>query len=363
MSEKAIRVEGAQPYDVTVGSGVLSRVPEALPERAERVLLIHSRPLTEYAARMRNEIEATGRTVVVDEVPDAEAGKTAQVLAGCWSVLGREGFTRSDVVVGLGGGAVTDLAGFVAASWLRGVTVVQVPTSLLGMVDAAIGGKTGINTEEGKNLVGAFHAPASVWCDTETLRTLPREHVVAGLGEVVKAGFIRDQAILELVEENLETLGEGFTLESALPVLERLIVRAIRVKADVVGQDFREAFLREILNYGHTFGHAIEQVEDYRWRHGEAVAVGMVFAAELARQTGRLTEAEVDQHRRLCRGLGLPVSYPSGRWEGLLEAMRRDKKTRGSLLRFVVLEGIGNPVRLEGPDEALLRDVYDAISE
>lgn len=359
---RAIRVEGAQPYDVTIGGGVTSSVASALPERAERVLLVHSAPLNEVAARLQREIEATGRTVVVAQVPDAEAGKTAEVLADCWRLLGRGGFTRSDVVVGLGGGAITDLAGFVAASWLRGVQVVQVPTSLLGMVDAAIGGKTGINTAEGKNLVGAFHVPSSVWCDTEMLRTLPREHLVAGLAEVVKTGFIRDLSILEIVEGDLEALGGGLDIEAILSVLEELIIRAIEVKADVVSKDLKEAFLREILNYGHTFGHAIEQVENFRWRHGEAVSVGMVYAAELARLTGRLTAAEVDRHRTILGGLGLPITYASGRWEALFEAMQRDKKTRGSLLRFVVLEGLGNPARLEGPDPCLLKSAYDAIS-
>ena len=174
MSERVIAVRGAQPYNVNVGADLLGRVPGAMPAAAERVLLVHSAPLTEAASGLRAAIEQTGRTVVTCEVPDAEAGKTAKVLAFCWTVLGKSDFTRSDVVVGLGGGAVTDLAGFVASSWLRGVAVVQVPTTVLAMVDAAVGGKTGINTPEGKNLVGAFHVPASVWCDTDVLRTLPR---------------------------------------------------------------------------------------------------------------------------------------------------------------------------------------------
>jgi len=363
MSETVIRVEGMRPYNVTIGRGVSSLVAGAVPERAERVLLVHSAPLNDPAVRLRAEIEGTGRSVLMAEVPDAEAGKTSEVLAGCWSSLGKAGFTRSDAVVGLGGGAITDLAGFVAASWLRGVPVVQVPTTLLGMVDAAIGGKTGINTAEGKNLVGAFHVPSSVWCDTERLRTLPRDELVAGLAEVVKAGFIRDQSILEIVEDKTASLDETFDFDAALPVLEDLIARAVQVKADVVGVDPTEVFLREILNYGHTFGHAIEQVEGYSWRHGAAVSVGMVYAAELSRLTGGLSEAEVKRHRAILGGLGLPITYPAGRWEALLDAMQRDKKTRGSLLRFVVLEGIGNPVRIEGPDAGLLKGAYDAISE
>lgn len=364
MSDRTIGVEGGTPYDVTVGVGVAARVASAIPEIAERVLIVHSAPLSDRADVLKEQIEATGRTVIMAEVPDAEAGKTAEVMAFCWTVLGKSDFTRSDVVVGLGGGAVTDLAGFVAASWLRGVGVIQVPTTLLGMVDAAIGGKTGINTSEGKNLVGAFHVPLSVWCDIDMLRTLPRNDLVAGLAEVVKAGFIRDGEILTLVETNLEALSVdgGSDFDTVVAVLEELIARAIQVKADVVGEDLKEAFLREILNYGHTFGHAIEQVERYRWRHGAAISVGMVFAAELARLAGKLSDDDVARHRHILAGLGLPTTYAAGKWDKLLDVMRRDKKSRGSLLRFVILAGIGNPVRLEGPDPALLVAAYDAIS-
>ena len=377
MSETRITVGGDRPYDVVVGSGIASSVAETLPADAERVLVVYSAPMAQAAERLTAEIKATGRTPVSAEVPDAEAGKTAEVMAFCWKVLGQSEFTRSDVVIGLGGGAVTDLAGFVAASWLRGVRVIHMPTTLLGMVDAAVGGKTGINTAEGKNLVGAFHVPESVWCDTEYLRTLPRHDLVAGLGEVVKAGFIRDLTILDLVEANLPLLAAAGTQEGdrtsggadattleddALPVLEDVMSRAIQVKADLVGADLRESFLREILNYGHTFGHAIEYTERYHWRHGAAVSVGMVYAAELARLAGKLGDDDVARHRSVLGGLGLPTTYRAGRWDQLHTAMRRDKKTRGATLRFVILAGLGNPVRLEGPDPALLVAAYDAVS-
>ena len=376
MTTNTVTVRGAAPYEVMIGAGVVSAVPASLPERAERVLIVHSGPLTSAAEAMREAVTATGRTAVIAEVPDAEAGKTAEVLSFCWKVLGQSEFTRSDVILGLGGGAVTDLAGFVAASWLRGVSVVQVPTSLLGMVDAAVGGKTGINTAEGKNLVGAFHVPASVWCDTDFLRTLPRNDLVAGLAEIVKAGFIRDTSILGIVDEHLALLkapsqegsraasdgGDAVLDDRAIPVLTELMTRAIQVKADVVAEDLKESFAREILNYGHTFGHAIEYTERYQWRHGAAVSVGMVYAAELARLVGKLGEGEVARHREILSGLGLPTTYRAGRWDQLHEAMRRDKKSRGSLLRFVVLSGLGNPVRLEGPDPAVLVAAYDSIS-
>jgi len=237
-------------------------------------------------------------------VPDAEAGKAIGVAADCWDRLGAAGFTRTDAVVGVGGGAVTDLAGFVAACWLRGVRAVQVPTSLLGMVDAAVGGKTGVNTAAGKNLVGAFHPPAGVLCDMSTLDTLPAVDLVAGLAEVVKCGFIADPAILDLVEEDPDRH------------LRELTERAVRVKADVVSADLRESGLREILNYGHTLGHAIERHEGYGWRHGHAISVGLVYAAALGRLSGRLDEPTASRHRAVLAGLGLPVSLPGRRLAG-----------------------------------------------
>src|SRR5262249_1295282 len=217
------------------------------------------------------------------EVPDAEAGKDIEVAAQCWEALGAANFTRTDGVVGVGGGAVTDGAGFVAACWLRGVPVVQVPTSLLGMVDAAIGGKTGVNTAAGKNLVGAFHPPVGVLCDLSTLDTLPAAELTTGLAEVVKYGFIADPAILDAIEPD-----PAAAADPRGAVLPELVVRSVRVKACVVAQDLRESGLREILNYGHTLAHAIENVEGYAWRHGHAVSVGLVFAAALARLAGRL---------------------------------------------------------------------------
>lgn len=358
-----VRVNGPAPYDVIVGAGLTSQVVASVPDSATRVLIVHSPPLRERADALRAEIAATGRTPVVAEVPDAESGKTAEVASFCWQVLGKSDFTRTDVVLGLGGGAVTDLAGFVAASWLRGVGVIQVPTTVLGMVDAAVGGKTGINTGEGKNLVGAFHEPLSVWCDLETLHTLAVHDRVAGLAEMVKGGFIRDGRILELVATHASALVAPDLSDTALEVLAEGISRKIQVKADVVSADLRESHLREILNYGHTFGHAIEYTERYQWRHGAAVSVGMVFAAELARLSGRLDDDGVALHRELLTALGLPVTYQVGRWDALITAMRRDKKTRGDLLRFVVLAGIGNPVRLEGPDPSLLLAAYDAVSQ
>jgi 3-dehydroquinate synthase len=357
-----VTVAGAQPYDVVIGRHLLGALPSLLGPTVRRVLVVHPAALSASADAVREDLRAQGYETFVAEVPDAEEAKTAQVAAFLWGVLGQADFTRTDAVVALGGGATTDLGGFVAATWLRGIRVVQVPTTLLAMVDAAVGGKTGINTAEGKNLVGAFHPPAGVLCDLAALESLPRHDFVAGLAEVVKCGFIADPRILELVEANTALLTDPVAAASS-PVLHELVERAVAVKARVVGEDLKEAGLREILNYGHTFGHAVEHVERYQWRHGAAVSVGMVFAAELARLAGRLSDDVVARHRSVLTSLGLPTTYRGDRWDRIMTAMRRDKKTRGDLLRFVVLEDVGRPVRLEGPDPTLLAAAYAEVSE
>ncbi|MFL6100776.1 MAG: 3-dehydroquinate synthase [Actinomycetales bacterium] len=348
---------GSSAYDVLVGSGVESELPSVLGDGVRRVLVVCPVALTRTGIRIRDLLQDNGFETFVVDVPNREAAKTLGVVAELWTELGRRAFTRTDAVVGLGGGAVTDLAGFVAATWLRGVPVVHLPTTLLGMVDAAVGGKTGINTAEGKNLVGSFHPPRAVLCDLDQLTSLPREDLVAGLAEVVKCGFVADPEILGLIEAD-----PGATTVAGSALVRELVERSIRVKADVVTADLKESSLREVLNYGHTFGHAIELVEDFRWRHGEAVSVGMVYAAELARLAGRLAPDVAERHRSVLSTLGLPTAYRSDRWDRLLDAMRRDKKTRGDMLRFVVLDGLARPGRLEGPDESLLREAYAAVS-
>ncbi|MDJ0320060.1 3-dehydroquinate synthase [Pseudarthrobacter sp. PS3-L1] len=344
-------------YDVVVGNGLLGNLPGLLGERVRKVLVIHPRALRLTGDAVRESLALDGFTALTAEIPDAEEGKHIQVASFCWKVLGENNFTRSDAIVAVGGGAVTDLAGFVAATWLRGVKVIHMPTSLLGMVDAAVGGKTGINTAEGKNLVGIFHPPAGVLADLDSLETLPRNELVSGLAEVVKCGFIADPVILDLIEKDPVEASRGDS-----PVLRDLIERSVRVKADVVSQDLKESGIREHLNYGHTLGHAIELVERYSWRHGAAVSVGLMFAAELARSVGRLTDADADRHRTVLESLGLPVTYRRDRWQGLLDGMRRDKKSRGDLLRFVVLDGIAKPGILDVPDTSLLFAAYQEIA-
>jgi 3-dehydroquinate synthase len=358
VSEDARRIEvtGPPPYEVVVGRHLLADLPSMLPPGTERVAVIAPHALAVTGEAIRADLEQQGFRSVIVEVPDAEDAKTGEVAAFCWSVLGQNGFTRTDAVVAVGGGATTDLGGFVAATWLRGVAVVQVPTTLLGMVDAAVGGKTGINTAEGKNLVGAFHPPVGVLCDLEALGSLPDNDYRAGLAEVVKVGFTHDPVILDLIEGDPDA-----AVRADGGLTEELVARAVAVKAAVVSADLREAGDREFLNYGHTLGHAIEKVEQYRWRHGAAISIGMVFAAELGRLAGRTAPELVERHRAVLGAVGLPTSYRSDAWPRLFEAMQVDKKTRGSMLRFVVLDGLARPGRLEGPDPALLAAAYAEV--
>lgn len=351
-----ITVSGDATYPIRVGRGILSRLGEALPAGARKVLVVHPPTLAEQAERLRESL-TPDREVLLAEIPDAEAGKRIEVAAFCWQVMGKADFTRTDAVVGFGGGAVTDLAGFVAATWLRGVAVVHVPTTVLGMVDAAVGGKTGVNTAEGKNLVGAFWPPTAVLCDLDLLDTLSRNERVAGFAEVVKAGFIWAPEILDLVEADAE-----LATDPRSEPFRRSLELAIGMKARVVGEDLREAGLREILNYGHTLGHAIEHAERYRWRHGAAISVGMVFAAELSRLAGRLPDAAAARHRDILNLLGLPTTYRPGAWPQLLATMQRDKKSRGGLLRFIVLDDIAKPTVLQAPDESLLFAAYQEVA-
>jgi len=353
-----ITVTGERPYDIRIGRGILGQLPELIPDAARKVLIVHPPTLRDRAEELRAALLSDALEVLLAEIPDAEAGKRIEVAAFCWQILGQADFTRTDVIIGFGGGAVTDVAGFVAASWLRGVAIVQVPTTVLGMVDAAVGGKTGVNTAEGKNLVGAFWPPHAVLCDLEQLDSLSRNERVAGFAEVVKAGLIWAPEILDIVEADAEA-----AVDPTTPGFRRAIELAIDMKARVVGNDLREAGQREILNYGHTLGHAIEHAERYQWRHGAAISIGMVFAAELSRLAGRLSDTAVQRHRDILGSLGLPMTYRAGAWPQLLATMQRDKKSRAGMLRFIVLDDVAKPTVLQAPDESLLFAAYQEITE
>jgi 3-dehydroquinate synthase len=357
MTGTRIQVGGDQPYPVLVGHGVLGALPDLVGKRAETAAVIHDERLTAVADPACQALRDAGYRVAVTTVPSGEAGKDVAVLGRLWTWLAESKVSRTDCVVGIGGGAATDLSGFAAATWLRGVPVVLVPTTLLGMVDAAVGGKTAIDIPAGKNLVGAFHPPAGVLADLATLETLPRADFAAGLAEVIKTGLLADGEILRLVTAD----PEGAATAGGAPVRE-LVERSIAVKARVVAADLRESGLRETLNYGHTLAHAIEKLERYAFRHGDAVAIGLVFAAEVGRLAGHLTEQDVALHRQLLTSVGLPVTYRADAWPALRETMSLDKKTRGAQLRMVVLDGIGNPVIYASPPEDLLTQAYQAVA-
>jgi len=356
VSATRVQVGGERPYEVVIGTAVLGELPSLIGRDARTVVVVHASSLGEIARPACRALENAGYLVRAEAIPDGEAAKDVTVAANLWSRLAAHHVTRCDALVGVGGGAVTDLAGFTAATWLRGIRHVLVPTTLLAVADAAIGGKTGINVPAGKNLVGAFHSPIGVLADLSALASLPAAEYRSGLAEVIKAGFIADPVILDLI---------GADPASAAipggPAERELVERAVRMKAAVVSADPREAGRRETLNYGHTLGHAIERAEGYRIRHGEAVSIGMVFAAAVARLAGRLDAATADLHRQVLSAVGLPTGYRADAWPALRDTMAVDKKARGARLRLVVLDGLARPGILDDPPEELLEQAYAEV--
>lgn len=358
-----LRVTAERPYEVHIGRGVRAQLPTLIGADVSRVGFVVDQGL----ASLAEDLAATlgpGVSATVIAVPSGEAAKNVSVLADCWTTLADAGFTRSDVIVGVGGGATTDLAGFVAATWLRGVDFVTVPTTVLAMVDAAVGGKTGIDLPAGKNLVGAFHEPLGVLCDIDVLATLPVAELRSGLAEVAKCGFISDPSILDDLESDPSCADDP-----EHPALPSLIAKGVHVKIDRIADDLTERTTtegmrvgREAVNYGHTLGHAIERREAYGMRHGEAISIGMVFVAELAREAGLIDADLVDRHRAVLSRLGLPIGYAPGAWDDLLAGMRIDKKSRGDQLRFVVLDGLGTVRILAGPEPAWLEAAFSRIT-
>lgn len=339
-----------------IGRGLLDDVSSVL-DGVRKILILHPQALAVSAQALRENLNEKGFEALLAEVPNGEDAKRIEVATFCWTIMGQSDFHRNDAVIGFGGGSTTDLAGFVASTWLRGIRSILIPTTLLGMVDAAIGGKTGINTSEGKNLVGSFYLPHKVFIDLDTLETLPRNELMAGMAEVAKYGFIEDPWILDALEN------DATATDASSETFAEIIRRAVTIKERITTEDFRESGNREFLNYGHTLGHAIEHAERYKWRHGAAISIGMVFAAELAMLSGKLSEKDVERHRSVLGSLGLPLTYRVDRWEMLLATMQRDKKSRGGSLRFVVLDGIGRPSILSAPTPELLFTAFQAIVE
>ncbi|HXW47077.1 MAG TPA: 3-dehydroquinate synthase [Streptosporangiaceae bacterium] len=357
MTVTRIAVGGERPHEIVVGTGAQAELPALIGPDATAVFVVHAAGLAALARPVCDVLAGAGYLVHAAAVPDGEAAKEIAVAADLWSRLATAGVGRRDAIVAVGGGAVTDVAGFVAATWLRGVAIVLVPTTLLAMTDAAIGGKTAVNTADGKNLVGAFYPPAGVLADVTALATLPAPEYLSGLAEVIKAGFIADPEILGLIESD-----PAAATKPGGPHERELIERAVAMKAAVVSADLRESGPREFLNYGHTLGHAIERAEDYSIRHGEAVAIGMCFAAALGRLTGRLDEPTAARHREILAAVGLPTRYRGGNWARLRRAMAVDKKARAARLRFVVLDGLARPGILADPPQELLEQAFKEVS-
>lgn len=350
MSEK-VSVSAEQSYDVLIGCDWKVELTSRASGHTRCAIVT-----TESLKEVIGNIEAGDCEFVYFVIPDGEEGKSPDVLLKLWNWLAASGFTRTDLVVGIGGGAITDIAGFAAATYLRGIDWIAIPTSVAGSVDAAIGGKTGANLDYGKNLVGSFHSPRSVLVDHSWFATLSDRDFAAGLAEVIKCGFIRDGQILILIRNrDLQSIRENDAL-----VLE-LIRRSVQVKADVVSGDFKESFDREILNYGHTFGHAVEKHAKYSLRHGECVAIGMAFMAHLQSELGLITDEVRDLHLTILTGINLPITYSAGDWPELRALMSMDKKSRGNALRFVTITEIGKTDRIADVAQADLVSAYEKV--
>jgi 3-dehydroquinate synthase len=356
---------GGGGYPVLIGTGLVDRLDELLPELpgAEAAAVVAPRPVAAVAERVGRALGRRGLVVHHLEVPAGEEAKRLEVVAGLYERLAAVPTRRADPVVAVGGGATTDVAGFAAATWLRGVPLVNVPTTVLGMVDAAVGGKTGVDLPAGKNLVGAFHQPAAVVADLDTLAGLPAAEVRSGLAEVAKAGLAGDPALAEALRRSA-----GPAVAADPDALAPLVEGAVRVKAAVVAADEREDAAdgrvgRLILNYGHTLGHALERLAGYRGlRHGEAVALGMVFAARVAEAVGLARPGLAAGHVELLAALGLPVGGARLDPDQVLAAMATDKKHRGGL-RLVLLRAPGQPEVVTAPDRQVLVAAIGSLAE
>ena len=350
---------GTQRYAILIGSGLLdaSESWQGLPRAAQALIVSNTTVAPLYAPRLQRALAPHFGKVSLLELPDGEAHKDWVTLNLIFDRLLVDGCDRHTVLFALGGGVVGDITGFAAACYMRGVPFVQVPTTLLAQVDSSVGGKTAINHPAGKNMVGAFYQPQRVVCDLDLLRSLPERELRAGLAEVIKYGPIADAAFLDWIEANLDAL-----LAREPAALAHAVRRSCEIKAWVVGHDERESGLRAILNFGHTFGHAIEAGLGYgQWLHGEAVGCGMVMAADLSARLGLVPAAFADRLRRLVERTGLPLRGPALGADRYLELMRVDKKAQGGEIRFVLIETPGRAVVRAAPD-ALVREVLAANS-
>ena len=351
---------GDRSYAIDVGAGLLGKAVtwSAMPPATSAVVVTNDVVGPLYGERVLAMLRAHYRSVHIVVLPDGEQHKDWPTLNRIFDALLQLGCDRKTVIVALGGGVVGDMAGFAAASYMRGVPFVQVPTTLLAQVDSSVGGKTAINHPLGKNMIGAFYQPRQVICDLDTLQTLPRRELSAGLAEVIKYGPITDMQFLSWIEANIDAL-----MARDPAALAHAVVRSCEIKAWVVGQDERESGLRAILNFGHTFGHAIEAGLGYgQWLHGEAVGCGMVMAALLSQRLGGVDAAFVQRLTALVHKAGLPVRGPRLGADRYLQLMRVDKKAEAGELKFVVIDQPGHAA-VRGAPDAMVRDVIEQCCE
>ncbi len=353
---------GSRSYDIFIGPGLLQRLGSEcarLKLGRRGIILTDSNVGPLYGARAVESLQKAGFEAATVSIPAGEASKNLRTVQACYDRLAAERLERNSFVVALGGGVVGDLAGFVAATYLRGVAFVQVPTSLLAQVDSSVGGKVGVNLKAGKNLVGAFYQPRLVLCDLSTLSTLPIRELRAGLSEVIKYGIIFDASLFARLEKNMPRL-----LACDLPALAPVIARCCEIKAEVVGQDETESGLRVILNFGHTIGHAIEAIAGYgKYLHGEAIAIGQVAAARLSTRLLGLAEADASRIEALLRKTGLPVAIRLNRpqRERLFSAMKSDKKVASGIVRFVLASRLSKVAGGQSVPEAMIAEVLDGL--
>jgi 3-dehydroquinate synthase len=354
---------GARSYEIVIGPGLLSELGGhcASLKLGSRCAVISDRNVArKFAKAAQLNLKKVGFDSVLITVPAGERAKSLKVVEHCYDALAKHRLERKSFIVALGGGVVGDLAGFVAATYLRGIAFVQVPTTLLAHVDSSVGGKVGVNLKSGKNLVGAFHQPRVVLCDLDTLRTLPAREFRAGLAEVIKYGIIYDAGLFERLERDLPKL-----LKRDPEILEEVIARCCEIKADVVGQDETESGLRAILNFGHTIGHAIENISGYgKYLHGEAIAIGQVAAAKISGSVLGLPEAEAERIRKLFQSAGLPttIRLAAVQRKKLFAAMRLDKKVVGGEIKFVLAKKIGETAWGQNVPEPVVQEALNSVS-
>ena len=352
---KEVRVElGERSYSIRVQPGLLDRFAFLLPKASSVAIVTDANVGPLFAERVKYALAKADYQAGVITMPAGDEHKNSETLAAIYDRMFELGLDRSSLVIALGGGVVGDVTGYAAATFMRGVRYVQLPTTLLADVDSSVGGKTGINHPRGKNMIGAFHQPSAVFIDPAALQTLPERELAAGMAEVIKYGVIRDAEFFRFLEERAAGV-RGLQADA----IQHVIVRCCEIKADVVAADEREGGVRAILNYGHTIGHALEAITGYSfYRHGEAVAIGMNLAARLACRMGMISDAIVNRQARLLREFGLPVEPGSVDKDKLIAALRGDKKARAGRVRFVLPVDIGSVVVSEDVTDETVKELF-----